>query len=155
MVSPLTLTSSFCVIIIVYFHYRTWDTLHYGHAVGSTVSNIPHFFNISLCGSIRGGNCSNSSVCYSESLETFYNLGNTSSCQYHYQDRQVTFTFRFSSESSVKRKYGSGNVSVTLICGRTLVSVKRDTDLHTLRVQRLMCSIYINPYGNLKVFMRL
>lgn len=119
--------TSLCTVAMLHsmslFTHSTWDTLYYTQSTGSLVANIPHFFNISLCGSLRDSQCSaNSSVCYSSELSTFYNLGNTSSCQYRYDNRSATFTYSFSSEDRIKQLYGIGNVSVTLICGRTLVS---------------------------------
>lgn len=103
---------------------RTWETLYYSHAEGSLVANIPHFFNISLCGPLRDSGCGpSSSVCYSSSLEEsgFYNLGTNASRQVAYGDRRVTFTYTFSADEKVNGRYGTGNVSITLICGRTLV----------------------------------
>ena len=105
---------------------RAWDTLFYSQTEGSLVANIPHFFNISLCGPLLNSACGNSSsVCYSSSLEesSFYNLGTNQSRQVTYGDRRVTFTYTFSLDEKVMKRYGTGNVSITLICGRTLVGL--------------------------------
>ena len=81
---------------------------------------MPHFFNISLCGPLAS-QCNDSQVCYSEHLQTYYNLGRAGSCNYEYDSvaRQVRFTFEYSTDLV----FGTGNVTVTLVCGRTLVSV--------------------------------
>ena len=63
--------------------------------------------------------CSNSRVCYSEFLESFQDLGQN--CRYEYDSglKQIRFMFDYASGLV----FGNGNVSVTLVCGRTLVSV--------------------------------
>lgn len=107
------------------FYCSSWDTLYYSHAEFSVVSNIPQFFNISLCGPLLDSACGNSSsVCYSSNLEpsNFYNLGNTTSRRTTYAGQTVTVTYTYSSEEKVRRLYGTRNVTITLICGRTLVS---------------------------------
>ncbi len=100
--------------------HSTWDTLYYDHTQLSKVANIPRFFNFSLCGGLATSQCRNSSVCYSPELRTFYSLGKTNSCHFSYADQRVKFSFGFSTEAV--GLYGPGNVTVMLLCGRTLVS---------------------------------
>ena len=83
-------------------------------------ARIPTFFNVSLCGPLPSeSQCSESSVCYSERLESFLSLGTRSSCRYNYEDRQLQFIFDYHEQAT--RDFGPGNVTVTLICGKNLV----------------------------------
>ena len=43
------------------------------------------------------------------------------SCQYSYSDREVKIYYSYSTDAS--NVYGHGNVTITLVCGRTLVSL--------------------------------
>ena len=83
------------------------------------MADVPHFFNISVCGAISPGDqCSNSRVCYSDHMDTFYNLATLNSCKYNYTNRTIQFTSDFSSAAN----FGEGNTTLTLICGRSLVN---------------------------------
>lgn len=96
-----------------------WEAVYYTQTEGSTVADVPHFFNISLCSAISPRDqCSDSRVCYSDHMDTFYNLGMDNSCKYSYTNRTIQFTYEFSPGAN----FGQGNTTVTLICGRTLVS---------------------------------
>ena len=102
---------------------RVWEAVYYSQTEGSTVADVPHFFNISVCGAIwPGSQCGDSSVCYSDHMDTFYNLGMHSSCKYNYTNRKIQFNYEFSSLAS----FGQGNTTITLICGKTLVSSGRN-----------------------------
>ena len=109
----------------IYTHtHRVWETVFFKKAEGSLADNVPSFFNISVCGSVppqQNSQCSGSSVCYSEHLDKFYSLGTAASCDVSYANRQVQFQFEFS--QSAANIFGHGNVSVTLVCGRNLVSL--------------------------------
>ena len=99
--------------------HSVWEAVYYTQTEGSTVADVPHFFNISICGAISPGEqCSNSRVCYSDHMDTFYNLGTLNSCTYNYTNRTIQFTSDFSSDAN----FGQGNTTLTLICGRTLVN---------------------------------
>ena len=99
--------------------HSVWEAVYYTQTEGSTVADIPHFFNISICGAITPpSQCSDSRVCYSDHMDTFYNLGTLNSCKYNYTNRTIQFTYDFSSDAN----FGQGNTTLTLICGRTLVS---------------------------------
>lgn len=85
---------------------------------GSSTDWVPNLFNLSICGPLEDSRCgSSSSVCYS-SDNSFFNLGLTSSRQVVYASRSVTITYRFSRQAFL---FGDGNVTISLICGRTLV----------------------------------
>jgi len=105
------------------FKCRVWETAFFTRAEGSLVDNVPSFFNISVCGSVpaqRNSQCGESSICYSEHQDTFYSLGSSASCEVSYANRQVQLVFEYSQGAA--NIFGQGNVTVTLVCGRNLVS---------------------------------
>ena len=106
------------------YAHRVWETVFFKKAEGSLGDNVPSFFNISVCGSVppqQHSQCSASSICYSEHLDKFYSLGTVASCDVSYANRQVQFQFEYS--QSAANIFGHGNVTVTLVCGRNLVSL--------------------------------
>ena len=118
-----------CTHTLIYTHHaftfkcRVWETAFFTRAEGSLVDNVPSFFNISVCGSVpaqRNSQCRDSSICYSEHQDTFYNLGSSASCEVSYANRQVQLVFEYSQGAA--NIFGQGNVTVTLVCGRNLVS---------------------------------
>ena len=58
-------------------------------------------------------------MCYSEFLDRHYSVGTSASCEYSYSDREVELVFEYSADAS--NTLGAGNVTITLVCGRTLV----------------------------------
>ena len=55
---------------------------------------------------------------------------NPDSCQYSYSDRKVKMFYSYGADA--RNVYGHGNVTVTLVCGRSLVS---NASLFTIHVQ--------------------
>lgn len=102
--------------------HRLWETVYFKETESSLTAQVPYFFNLSLCGHLATTNdsCKNSHVCFTKYFDEFYSLGSHDSCQYRYSERHVHFRFEY--EGKAVERIGRGNVSVTLVCGRSLVS---------------------------------
>jgi hypothetical protein len=117
-----------------------WPTVFYHSDDPGNIHNIPTFFNISLCSSsLTSQGCTNGgSTCYTDDFRSYYTLGTTDSCQYQVKNRILTLSYSFS--SSAVNEFGSGNVTISLVCGPSLVSVEVSPQLH-------MCSnVCVCPY---------
>ena len=106
----------------------SWETVHFRQSVGEQQGDIPSFFNVSLLAALGVPSaCVDASVCFSEGTHYFYSLGTRASCRYRYADRRVQFTYQYASGL----QFGAGNVTITLVCGRTLV---RESDISVATV---------------------
>lgn len=102
--------------------HRLWETVYFKGTESSLTAQVPYFFNVSLCGHLptASDSCKNSHVCFTKYFDEFYSLGSHDSCRYRYSERHVHFQFEY--EGKAAERIGKGNVSVTLVCGRSLVS---------------------------------
>ena len=121
-----------------FLFYRIWPTVYYSSNDAHS-QNVPNFFNLSVCAPIATSNqhCSGDHVCYTADFVSFYSLGQClvvnfvsifgvffvashGSCVYKSENRMLTLSFDFSSAAAFQ--FGGGNVTITLVCGMSLVS---------------------------------
>ena len=102
--------------------------MYFSKSEGAIEDNEATFFNISVCGGIKGDGqpkeCTGSptSVCMRSSDNAMFALADTASCDVTYNStkRHVQFVYKYS--SSVQSTFHNGTVMITLICGQHLVS---------------------------------
>lgn len=108
--------------------YRVWDTVYFSRSEGAIKDNEATFFNISICGGIKGDQqpkkCTSSltSVCMRSSDNAMFALADTASCDVTYNStkRHVQFVYKYS--STAQSTFHNGTVMITLICGQHFVS---------------------------------
>ena len=102
--------------------------MYFSKSDGAIEDNEATFFNISVCGGIKGSQqlkqCTSNptSVCMRSSDNAVFALADTASCDVTYNStkRHVQFVYRYS--SSAQSTFHNGTVMITLICGQHLVS---------------------------------
>ena len=130
--------------------YRMWQTVSYHSTDLSNVDTIPRFFNFSICSRLTGHHCNGDHICYSDDLNSFYPLGKRSlsynsitisslcfsfhilnllstlsflgdnnTCRFKVENRILSLAYDYG--SSAISEFGIGNVTITLVCGTTLV----------------------------------
>ena len=70
-----------------------------------------------------------------------YIFVNPESCQYSYSDRKVKMFYSYSPDA--RNVYGHGNVTVTLVCGRSLV---RSDNLHVFTIHVHCICMWVHEY---------
>ena len=109
--------------------YSVWETVYFSKSEGAIEDNEATFFNISICGGIKGDvqpkQCTGSptSVCMRSSDNALFALADTASCDVMYNStkRHVQFVYKYS--SLAQSTFHNGTVTITLICGQHLVSI--------------------------------
>lgn len=102
--------------------------MYFSRSEGAIEDNEATFFNISICGGIKGSEqpkqCTDNptSVCMRSPDKALFALADTGSCNVTYNSAKRHVHFMYNYSSSVKSTFHNGTVMVTLICGEHLVS---------------------------------
>lgn len=102
--------------------------MYFSKSEGAIEDNEATFFNISICGGIKGSlqpsQCTGgqTSVCMRSPDNAIFALADTATCDVTYNSTKQHVQFVYKYSSSAQSTFHNGTVMVTLICGQHLVS---------------------------------
>ena len=123
----MTCTTNNTVICCV-ICYSVWETVYFSKSEGAIEENEATFFNISICGCIKGDwqlkQCTSTptSVCMRSPDNAVFVLADTASCDVTYNSTKRHIQFMYKYSTSAQSTFHNGTVMVTLICGQHMVS---------------------------------